>query len=287
MIPEVDYLRPDSLQQVLNILQQQGDQARLLAGGTDIIPGFHINSRRFKNIQLLVDISNLPELKSIYWAEDGLHIGAASTFTQIVNDVNIKKHFPLLEQASRQIGSVQIRNKATIAGNFVNNAPCADSVPPLLVYNAELIVRSQQGRRRLPLEDFLLKPYRTQLKPDELVQEIILPKISSNYKGIFYKLGRRRGVAISRITLAILLKMEQGVFQDVRLASGAVTPIGMRFHQLEQFALGQKVNENILKEIAVEFGKQILNATGLRWSTAYKLPVAQQLCYNLLKQLTS
>ncbi len=285
MIPEIDYFKPENLEQALQTLASDEGKTRLLAGGTDIIPGFHINSKRFREVRRLVDISGLPELTAIEFQEDGLHIGAAATFSSIVKNPLIRERYPLLVESSRQIGSVQIRNRATIAGNFINNAPCADSVPPLLIYDAQIVVRSLDTQRRLPLADFLLRPYRTQLNANEMVTEIILPEISQEYQGEFYKLGRRRGVAISRITLAVLLKMRDDVIDDIRIAAGAITPIGKRFPDLEAMAIGQKADPDFLKELAVRLGKDILEITGLRWSSAYKLPVVQQAFYVMLRRL--
>ncbi len=287
MIPEIDYFKPENLTQALEAIAKDEVKARLLAGGTDIIPGFHINSRRFRDVRLLVDISGLQELKTITLQDDGLHIGAAATFTSIVKNPTIREKYPLLVQSASQIGSVQIRNRATIAGNFVNNAPCADSVPPLLVYDAAIVVQSLQNKRRLLLSDFLLKPYRTQLNSNEIVTEIILPETPDGYYGDFYKLGRRRGVAISRITLSVLLKMNGNVFEDIRIAAGAITPIGKRFPELEKQAKGQRADTDFLKELAVTLGEQILEITGLRWSSAYKLPVVQQTFYGMLQKLST
>ncbi len=285
MIPEIEYLRPGNLQEALQMLSEYGETARPIAGGTDILPGFHINSRRFRDIKTLVDISNLPEITAIREANGGVYIGGAVTFTDIVKHPLIREKYPMLADAAAQIGSVQIRNRATLAGNFVNNAPCADSVPPLLVYDARVTVRSLRGERHQPLGEFLLKPYRTQLQPDEMVTEVFLPPLPAGFRGEFYKLGRRRGVAISRITLAVLVKMDQRVIEDIRIASGAVTPIGARFPELEAQARGKTAEADFLKELAIQLGEQILQRTGLRWSSAYKLPVVQQVFYQLLRRI--
>lgn len=111
-------------------------------GGTDIFPGFHIESKIFVNIDVLLDIKRISTLKKIVERKDSVEIGAAITFSEIIESEIIKKYFPLLVKAASQIGSVQIRNRATIVGNFVNNAPCADSVPPLLVYDAKIEIQS-------------------------------------------------------------------------------------------------------------------------------------------------
>ena len=287
MIKEFDFIRPADLDEALGILAAGDEAFKPLAGGTDIVPGLQQGSHRFAGIKKLVDIHHLPELNTVRETETGISIGAAVSFTAIQHNPLIREHFPLLAKAVSTIGSVQIRNRATIAGNFVNNAPCADSVPPLLVYDAEIRIRSAGHERKLRLEEFLVKPYRTQLQPDELVTEILLPAPPAGYRGDFYKLGRRRGVAISRITLALLLKMQQETIEDIRIAAGAVTPIGKRFPGLEDFAKGKKTTSDFLKELAQKLGQKVLDTTGLRWSTPYKLPVTQQMFYQLLQGICS
>jgi CO/xanthine dehydrogenase FAD-binding subunit len=287
MITKFDFIQPEDLRETIELLdkhQKQG-KARLIAGGTDIVPGFQQEASRFKNIDLLIDIHGLEELKIIKRENKHVIIGAGVTFSQLIKYPLIKELFPLLAKAAGSIGSVQIRNRATIAGNFVNNAPCADSVPPLLVYDAEIQIQSSNKKRKISLEDFLLKPYKTQLQPDEIVTRVVLPVPGNNYRGDYYKLGRRRGVAISRISLALLVDIQGSVIRDIRIASGAVTPIGKRFKQLEKLALGKKVTTELFQQLAQELGQQILDITGLRWSTAYKLPVVQQTFYQLLENV--
>ena len=285
MIPEIKYIRPESVEEALKILESSNGQAQLIAGGTDIIPGFQQESKRFVGIKTLIDTKSITDLRKIESEKDFLKIGAACTFSEIQNNVKVSEFFPLLTKAASTVGSLQIRNLATVTGNFVNNAPCADSVAPLLVYNAKIEIQSKKGIKETNLENFLIAPYKNQLQAGEIVTKLIIPKPSANARGEFYKLGRRRGVAISRISLAVLTKIEESVIKDMRIASGAVTPIGKRFHKLEKAVQGKKVSDELLKEIAIEMGNQILNDTGLRWSTAYKLPVVQQKLYHLLTEL--
>jgi xanthine dehydrogenase FAD-binding subunit len=282
-----DFIKPDSLKEALAILAQGDSNIRPIAGGTDFIPGLHQDSQRFNRVKKLVDINSLSELRQIAKIKTGLSIGAAVTFSDIEKNKIILKKYPLLTKAVSTIGSRQIRNRATIAGNFVNNAPCADSVPALLVYEAKIKIRTANKSRIIGLEDFLVKPYQTQLQPGELVTEILLPPPPAGVRGDFYKLGRRRGVAISRITLAVLLKQKNRKIEAIRIAAGAVTPIGKRFPGLEALAAGMDITDHNLKELAQKLGEQILEHTGLRWSSPYKLPVTQQMFYQLLKKLCS
>lgn len=282
MIPFLEIIRPASINEAIQILSAHSGEARVIAGGTDIIVGFQQSSPRFATVKRLIDLSALLELRIISREGDRLLIGAAATFADLMSDSNVTRYFPLLAKAASTIGSVQIRNRATIGGNFINNAPCADSVPPLLVYEANVHIQSLQHQRVLSLQEFLLKPYRTQLQPDEMVTHISLPLLTDQYRGDFYKLGRRRAVSISRITLALLLKQNDGKIEDIRLASGAVTPIGVRLNKLEKQALGQELSEDFLKDLSIELGREIFKVSGLRWSSPYKIPVVQQAFYQML-----
>jgi len=281
MIRPLEITLPGDLNEALSVLSKN-ENAGIIAGGTDVVPGLRQGSGRFENTSLLIDINRIKELKGISISKRGISIGAGETFSSIIADPVVKKELPLLVKACGTIGSMQIRNRATIAGNFVNNAPCADSVPALLAYDTLIEITSLDGKRELFLREFLKSPYKTQLKKGEIVTKIIVPIPEKEYKYDFYKLGRRRAVAISRITLALLIHMEGNLINEIRIASGAVTPIGARFSELEKFAQGKSVNEKLLKDISSGLGKNILDITGLRWSSEYKLPVVQQVFYEML-----
>ena len=285
MIPDLEIISPGSVKEVVELLSENNSGTRLLAGGTDIIPGFQIDSKRFRDIDCLIDLAGVDEMKSISESDDEVTIGGACSFTEISRNEIVKVNLPLLSEAANAIGNPQIRNRATIAGNFINNAPCADSVPPLLVYNALLEKISSEGKQRTSLEESLLVPYQTTVKPNEVVTKIIIPKKRKNYYGTFYKLGRRRGVAISRITLALLLLVEDNKIKDMKIASGAVTPIGMRLRELEESCIGKSPGSELFKEVSKNLGKKILDVTGLRWSSHYKVKVVQLMLYQLLEKL--
>jgi CO/xanthine dehydrogenase FAD-binding subunit len=283
---EMEFTRPDTLDDVLILLAETGYKNRLIAGGTDIVPGIRQGSARFNNIRRLIDIHHLPELNFIKADKNYLRIGGAVTFSRIAGEERIRKTAPLLADAAIKVGSVQIRNRATIAGNFVNNAPCADSVPALLVYNTRIKIVSRKSQRDLLLEEFLKGPYKTVLRADEIVTEINIPLDAHNYRGMFYKLGRRRGVAISRISLAVLMQTSGKDISDIRIASGAVTPVGMRFRELEKAFVDGEMTTDRLKILTRDLAGRILQVTGLRWSTPYKLPVLQQIFYQIMRELT-
>jgi len=282
-MPSIKILTPKNLNEVLGILSNHDKDLRIIAGGTDVITGLKQESNRFINTEVLIDINSVAEVKGIEQRNGKISIGSASTFTEIYTNQIISKELPILKKAVVTIGSLQIRNRATIAGNFVNNAPCADTVPALLVYNATIEIESINSKREISLQEFLQGPYKTQLKKDEIVTRINIPVLPKTYVGDFYKLGRRQAVAISRITLAVLMELNKNKINEIRIASGAVTPIGIRFAELEKFAEGKEVNDNFIKTLSSKIGEEVIKLTGLRWSSEYKLPVVQQMFYQLLR----
>jgi xanthine dehydrogenase FAD-binding subunit len=285
MMRNLEIHLPKNLSEVLTYLAQ--NNVCLIAGGTDVVPGLNQDSNRFKNVERLIDINHIQEMKGIEINGDKISIGAAETFSDLLKSETIKNNIPLLWKAASTIGSTQIRNRATIAGNFINNAPCADSVPVLLVYDASIEIESLNSKREIRLEDLLNGPYKTSISKNEIVTRINIPLPPANLIGEFYKLGRRRAVAISRITLAVMLGATENKIDEIRIASGAVTPIGTRFFELEKFAQGEIISDNFIKELSRKIGEQIINVTGMRWSSEYKLPVVQQMFYQLINKLIS
>lgn len=284
MIPKLEIFHPETIEEASNLLSNYAD-SKIIAGGTDIIPGFHIDSPRFRNLRCLIDINGIHELKTISIKDENIYIGAGLTFSEIISSPDLNKKMPVLIQASKSIGSLQIRNRATLGGNFINNAPCADSVPALLVYDAKLKIQSGKLERIISLEEFLIKPYLTNLGREEIVTQVIIPHPVNGMKGEFNKLGRRKSVAISRISLAVLMLVENNIISGLKIACGAVTPTGIRLYEVERKFVGRKSEDNVLRELAIASGKKILDASGLRWSSEYKIPVVQQMLYQTLKKI--
>lgn len=278
----IEILFPKNLNEALSILSSAEKEIHIIAGGTDVVVGLQQGSNRFINSEILVDVNKIPEAKGISKGKEKISIGGAETFSNILQNEMIENELPLLWKACSTIGSAQIRNRATIAGNFVNNAPCADTVPALLVYNATIEIESLNSKKEITLHEFLKGPYKTKLNKDEIVTRVNIPIPSKELVGEFYKLGRRKAVAISRITLAVLANPQNKTLNEIRIASGAVTPIGTRFFDLESFAKGKKVEDNFLKELSQKLGEQILQVAGLRYSSEYKLPVVQQIFFQIL-----
>jgi CO/xanthine dehydrogenase FAD-binding subunit len=203
------------------------------------------------------------------------------TFSSIVNDPLVQKHFPLLISACSQIGSQQIRNVATIAGNLVNAAPCADSAPPLILYEAKLLLRSLEGTRTVPVADFIIKSYQTMIKQDEIVVAIQIP-LSDPGKTFehYYQLGRRKALNITRLSISARARFdENGLINEICLAAGSLLSRPLRLSLLEKLITGRMINNDLIEEITELATKCLEDEIGKRWSAAYKIPVF----INLLK----
>ena len=211
------YLRPGSLDEALAILRE-GPDARVLSGGTDLLVGLHKGTVRASHV---VDIKTVPELGGGVSELDGwIRIAASTVITDAVAHHVVAARFPALVEAALVVGSIQIRNRATLAGNVCNASPAADTVPPLLVHGAEVELIGESGRRRLALDGFLLGPGRTALEAGELVAALGLPLPPGPMGTAFGRMTRRRGVDLATVNLACSVEAN-GV---TTFAYGAVGP---------------------------------------------------------------
>ena len=280
-----DFIKLSNLSKTLLFLSAHPDECKIIVGGTDLIIELRKENNKLNGIKYIVDIGHLTEFKRITFSEMLCSIGANTTFSEIIESRKIQDNFPLLWNASQKIGSPQIRNVATIGGNICNLASAADSIPPLLVYDAKVKIISSKDEKLVSLKSVLKSPQKIDLQPDQIISEIIMP-INNGYENaqtVFYKLGRRKGMAISRISFAILLrKNDNNKIADFRIAAGAIFSIPKRLHKIEKEAKGKILDDKLCKEISSNVGKQVLSETGIRWSTPYKLPTLQQVLYLIL-----
>ncbi|HVL54833.1 MAG TPA: xanthine dehydrogenase family protein subunit M [Vitreimonas sp.] len=212
------YERPDSLADAIALLSAGPERARALAGGTDLIIRLRDGSIR---PEVVVDVKRIPEV-SDGLDEDGdrLVIGARAVMTDIAADERVRRHFPALAEAALVVGSVQIRNRATLAGNLCNASPAADTAPSLLVYGAEVVAAGPHGTRRIPIDELFVRSGLTTLAPNELVTAIELPTPREPHGSVHVRRTRRRGHDLASVTLACSVTRD-GV---TRLAYGSVGP---------------------------------------------------------------
>jgi CO/xanthine dehydrogenase FAD-binding subunit len=256
-----------------------GKEYKPIAGGTDLIPQL-----RFGKPKDVLDIADLG-LNFINGNNGYVEIGAACSHTTIATDKIIKNSIPLVGIASSLVGSRQIRNRGTIGGNIINASPCADTVPALLIYDAELILISKKGRRQIKLSEFTTQPYVTDRTADELLFSILCKKEKLSTGHSYIKLGRRQAVNISRMTVsASVQKSKDNIIKDIRLAGGSVFPVTSRITELENMLIGQKISSKLFEDAGEYAAELMIKKSGYRWSTAYKKPVITGLIKNALEQ---
>jgi len=274
------------LRPALEFMNKNGSQSEIIAGGTDVLVDIRKGDSKLDPVKHIVDIHDIRELRNIEVKGNVCRIGACCTFKEIGINEDVRSYFPILKMAVDRIGSIQIRNVATIGGNICNLAACADSIAPLLVYDAKVKINSRKAGEILPIKDILLKPYKTAIHPDEILTEIILPIPDKDWKYCFYKLGRRSGVSISRLSYAILLKTKKDKIEDIRFAFGALFSVPKRLKDIENELRHQTISADLWKDVSRKIAQKILDETGVRWSTSYKIPTLQQLFFTSLMNLT-
>ena len=231
-----EYLRPQSMNEALSYLAET--RATIAAGCTDL---FAATGRRDLTGPVL-DVTAIEGLRGITASGAGLSFGAATTWGDVIR-ADLPPAFDMLKEAAREVGSVQIQNAGTIAGNICNASPAADGVPCLVALDAQVTLASQSGTRVLPLAGFLTGPRQTDLRADEMVVSIDVPGSAMSGRSRFLKLGARRYLVISIAMVAVRLTVEAGKVRDVAIGVGACGPVARRMAALEEALLGRSVGD--------------------------------------------
>jgi xanthine dehydrogenase FAD-binding subunit len=253
----------------------------VLAGGTDMM--IQLRNQDGGPIRL-VDISRIPQLSGIEQRDGDIWIGPLSTMAELAASALVNERIPVLAKAAASVGSPQIRNRATIGGNLCHASPCADTVPPLVALNAMLQLRSKRRTRQLPVEDFVLGAYRVAIDTDEILEGIQIPISSPRMAMRFYKLGRRKALAIARLNLVVGLRVVDGRITDAVLSPGSIMPSPSRLWNIEKKLIDQKPTPELFRVIGCEVAELMVMESGERWSTPYKKPVVETVVARCLSQ---
>jgi aerobic carbon-monoxide dehydrogenase medium subunit len=238
---------PDTLQACQQALAD-GPDIKLVAGGTDLLPQMKTGMLKVRKV---VDLSALPELQLIEQQPDGsLRVGAAVAARTIERSPLVSDNFAALSEGASVVGSYQIRNLATLGGNLANAAPSADMAPPVLALDAELLIAGPRGQRRVHITDFFLGVRRTQLAPDEVLVEIIVPAPQPNSGGTYVRHTPRRELDIAVVGVASQLTLRDGHCAKARIALGAVAPVPLRATEAEARLEGHAVTPALIEEAA-------------------------------------
>lgn len=261
---------PTDLDEALRLLGTAPDRWQPLAGGTDVmveLSAGKLASRKF------IDLWRLPELRGICVEESCITLGALTTYAEILQHAEMRLEFPLLAAAASETGSVATQNRGTLGGNIMNASPAADSPPALLVYEAEVELRSLRGSRWIPYPEFHTSYKETVRASDELLTRIRLPRLSSKVRSCYRKVGPRRAQAISKVCFAALAGPDN---QEIRIAFGSVAPVPLRCYETE--ACIRTGRGDPCKTLATELAP----INDMRSTAAYRMRVAQNLLSGFL-----
>jgi len=253
---------PRSVDEALRVLSDRGSDAKLLAGGTDLLP-------QMKNGLLkpacVIDLSGVARVRALQSDARGLRIGAAVAARTLERDATARATYTSLAESGALVGSVQVRNLATLGGNLCNAAPSADMAPPLLALDAEAVIVGPKGERRVPFADFFVGVRRTVLAPDEILLEIVVPAPGPRSGGHYLRHTPRRELDIAVVGVASQLTLSNGVCSTARIALAAVAPIPLRARAAEQALEGKAVTPELIEraaELAVGVAKPISDQRG-------------------------
>ncbi|MEN8243850.1 MAG: FAD binding domain-containing protein [Thermodesulfobacteriota bacterium] len=280
---DIGYTRPESLDEALDFLVEKGKETALLAGGTDIVVDLKSGDLQKKH---LLDVSRLKELKGIEMTDEGLSVGAAVTLSEICSSETLARYAPALKKCAYTFAGKQIRNVATIGGNVAHCSPCGDTVPPLVIHEAEAVLANKNGQRKAPVEQIASGPYTCSLPTEEIIVRFILKPAHDMDFADFRKIGRRKELAISRISMAAMLRRDpDGRVAFMRFSLGSCTPIIQRFEEVEAHFMGKTPTEPLLWEAGKMLTDHMFAITGRRSSAVYKEPAIQGLFVRMLHPL--
>jgi len=265
-----EIFQPTSIREAREIHVQHGPGGYFLAGGTDLVIAI-----KEKGLvpRYVVDLKRIESLSGIRQSADGsLTVGALTTMREIETSSVITSRFPFLSQSAAEVGSIQIRNRATIGGNIANATPSADVVPALLVLQAQVKISTSDGEKRVPLESIFLGPGKTIMQPGDLLTEITIPPAHANLRGEYIKFSPREMMDLAYVGVAVALVTDgnSNVCREARIALGAVSPFPMRARKAEAVLLNADINEDSAERAGEAASGECAPISDVRASAAYR-----------------
>jgi len=264
-----NYIMAESLDEAVEALSQSGENARIVAGGTDLI--LEIERGLRPNLRTIIDITKIPGLDGITEDPDGtIHLGPTVTHNHVVGSALIREKAFALLQACWEVGSPQIRNRGTVAGNLATASPANDTISPLMALDAKLTLRSAKGERVVPLAEFYTGVRRTVMAPDEIITDIAFQGLTESQPSFFIKTALRKAQAISVINLSVVLKMAGGRISQARITLGAAAPTIIHAEQAEAFLKGKSLSESVIAEAGELTAQAARPISDIRGSADYR-----------------
>ena len=264
-----NYIMAESLDEAVAALSQAGDSARIIAGGTDLILEIERGVR--PELKTIIDISKIPGLDGITEDPDGtIHLGPTVTHNHVVGSALIREKAFALLQACWEVGSPQIRNRGTVAGNLVTASPANDTISPLMALDARLTLRSVRGERVVPLSEFYTGVRRTVMAPDEIITDIAFKGLSESQPSYFIKTALRKAQAISVINISVILDLDGDKVSEARITLGAAAPTIIHAEKAEAFLVGKVLSEAVIEEAGELTAQAAHPISDIRGSAEYR-----------------
>jgi carbon-monoxide dehydrogenase medium subunit len=277
----VDYYRPRSLEEALR-LKAAHPAARFIAGGTDVMVQMRHHALR---PSVLISLSAVPELRGVE-VNGRVRIGAFTTISELLEHETLQERYPVLLEAARELGSVQIRNVATLGGNLCNASPCADTATPLLVLEARLRLASARGAREVPLHGLFVGPGQNCLGEGEILTHILLDPPPAGTRATFKKKGRVK-MDLALASAAVLLQMEGQTCRRARVAAGSVAPVPLRLPAVEALLEGHTVTREVLAAVEQTASRSVSPISDVRATEAYRRAVVGVFVRRAVEELTA
>jgi CO/xanthine dehydrogenase FAD-binding subunit len=273
---------PATLSEAVTLLNAKMGGYKLLAGGTDFMVELASGKQHVGDI---LSLHRICELNGVQIDGDFVIIGALTSFREILKHAIVAKEFPNLHQAARWVGATAIQNRATIGGNIGNASPAADSPPALLCYNAEIELASVRGNRWLRYSDFHTGYKTTAAAPDEMISRVRLPRDTAGLKHYYRKVGARKALAISKISIAACARMRGSYVEDIRIGLGSVAPTVVRATQVEQLLLKHDLSAVAVLNARLALVNWLKPITDIRSTAEYRSTVAENILAEFLESL--
>ena len=263
------YITTTTIKETLDYLDQYSENARLVAGSTDLI--LEIERGLRKNVSVLIDISRIPDQSKITLDENNfIHLGPLVTHNIVLASKLLQERAYPLVQAAREVGSPQIRNRGTIAGNLITASPANDTITPLMALGAMLVFKSKDNVRTISLEDFYTGVRKTVIAPNEMLVDIYFPGLDLNQKGYFIKFALRKAQAISLVNVAAICTFNDQIIEKVKITLGAVAPTIIHASEVENYLLGKELSPEVIDQAAILAMKSARPISDVRASAAYR-----------------
>jgi xanthine dehydrogenase iron-sulfur cluster and FAD-binding subunit A len=280
------YINAESIEQVTGIMADVGPSARIIAGATDLILEMERGVR--KNIDTLVDISRLPGLDRIYEDENNqIHLGPLVTHNDCVKSKLLRQKGLPLVLACWQVGSPQIRNRGTIAGNLITASPANDTISPLMALDAYIVLSSKHGTRTVKMQDFYTGVRKTVMQPDEMLVDIYFPAMKSGEKGVYLKSALRKAQAISVVNATVILEVTGKMVSRAVITLGAVAPTIIHAEKAEAYISGKELSPEVIAEASRLAGEAARPIDDLRGSAKYRSYIVSILTKQALERISN